>query len=464
MTHNALTSLQGLWLGFLRITLRTFRYSEPNLVSISLLGFVGMPLYYFVWHDLFPQPYENLALRLAGSGLCLILAVKNLWPHGLRRFLPIFWYFTILFALPFFFGFMMLKNGSSPVWLVSAISALLLLILLVDWVNLIVMSAVGSAAAWVAFVLTTNTIGDMQVFYEQLPVFVFALVAGTIFNYRREISKRERLETILAVGSSVAREIRAPLLGIKTGSVSLKQYLPVLLQTFDKAHEADPAATPIPPHHRRALDHVLDRIFEDVGRANTVVDMLMRNSGALPIDPTSFRHHAMAECIESAIERYPFATERQRKLIKVRIEEDFVFFGSEAVMVHVFLTLIKTAFAAVTRAGHGDVTIEVDGRESANVVRFRDTGGVVGAASMFRIFDEFSPLEAGSGTGPGLAFTKRAMEIFSGSIVCRAERGSYTEFTLKFPVAPSQGDNAQRPSAAAAGSVVPVARSARRAN
>ena len=295
-------------------------------------------------------------------------------------------------------------------------------------------------------------------------MFVFALVAGTIFNYRREISKRERLETILAVGSSVAREIRAPLLGIKTGSVSLKQYLPVLLQTFDKAHEADPAATPIPPHHRRALDHVLDRIFEDVGRANTVVDMLMRNSGALPIDPTSFRHHAMAECIESAIERYPFATERQRKLIKVRIEEDFVFFGSEAVMVHVFLTLIKTAFAAVTRAGHGDVTIEVDGRESANVVRFRDTGGVVGAASMFRIFDEFSPLEAGSGTGPGLAFTKRAMEIFSGSIVCRAERGSYTEFTLKFPVAPSQGDNAQRPSAAAAGNVVPVARSARRAN
>ena len=464
MNQNALTSLQGLWLGFLRITLRTFQYSEPNLVSISLLGFVGMPLYYFVWHDLFPQPYEDLALRLAGSGLCLILALKNQWPQGLRRFLPMFWYLTILFALPFFFGFMMLKNGSSPVWLVSAISALLLLILLVDWVNLIIMFAVGSAAAWVAFVLTTDTIGDMQVFYEQLPVFVFALVAGTIFNYRREILKQERLETMLAVGSSVAREIRAPLLGIKTGSVSLKQYLPILLQTFDKAHEADPTAATIPLQHRRALDHVLDRIFEDVGRANTVVDMLLRNTGALPIDPTSFRHFAMAECIESAIERYPFATERQRKLIKVRVEEDFVFFGSDAVMVHVFLTLIKTAFAAVTRAGHGDLTIEVDGRGSANLVRFRDTGGVVGAASMFRIFDEFSPLEAGSGTGPGLAFSKRAMEVFSGSIVCHAERGSYTEFTLKFPNASSQSDNAQQPTAPATGGVVLMAPSARRSS
>lgn len=464
MNRNALISLQGLWLGFLRITLRTFQFSEPNLVSISLLGFVGMPLYYFVWHDLFPQPYENLALRLAGSGLCLILALKNQWPQRVRRFVPMFWYLTILFALPFFFGFMMLKNGSSPVWLVSAISALLLLILLVDWINLIIMFVVGSVAAWVAFVLTTDGIGDMQVFYEQLPVFVFALVAGTIFNYRREILKQERLDTMLAVGSSVAREIRSPLLGIKTGSVSLKQYLPVLLQTFDRAQEADLAARVIPSEHRRALDHVLERIFEDVGRANTVVDMLLRNTGALPIDPSSFRHHTMSESVETAIERYPFATERQSKLIKVKIEKDFVFFGSDAVMVHIFLTLTKTALAAVTRAGHGDVTIEVDGRGPANVVRFRDTGGVVGASSMFRIFDEFSPLEAGSGTGPGLAFTKRAMEMISGSIVCHAERGSYTEFTLKFPSASSQEEEAQNLPAAAAANVLSVAPSARRAN
>ena len=458
MNKNATTSIHDLWLGFLRLTRRTFQYSEPNLVSISLLGFVGMPLYYFVWHDLFPQPYENLVLRIVGSALCLMLALKNQWPQRLRRFVPAFWYGTILFALPFFFGFMMLKNGSSPVWLVSAISALLLLILLVDWVNLIIMFAVGSAAAWVAFVSTTDTVGDLQVFYEQLPVFVFALVAGTIFNYRREILKRERLETMLAVGSSVAREIRAPLLGIKTGSVRLKQYLPVLLQTYDKAHEANSTVATIPPQHRRALDHVLDRIFADVARANTVVDMLLRNTGALPIDPSSFRHYAMAECVEAAIARYPFATERQRKLIKLKVEEDFVFFGSDAVMVHVFLTLTKTALAAVTRAGHGDVTIQVDGRGSENVVRFRDTGGVVGAAATFRIFDEFSPLEAGSGTGPGLAFTKRAMEILSGSIVCNAERGTYTEFILSFPEAPSHGDSA--PQTAPASAPLP----ARRAN
>jgi two-component system CAI-1 autoinducer sensor kinase/phosphatase CqsS len=88
---------------------------------------------------------------------------------------------------------------------------------------------------------------------------------------------------------------------------------------------------------------------------------------------------------------------------------------------------------AVTRAGHGDVTIEVDGRGLQNLVRVRDTGGIVGAGSMFRVFDEFSPLESGSGTGPGLAFSKRAMEVMSGSIVCQAERGNYTEFVLKFP-------------------------------
>lgn len=170
----------------------------------------------------------------------------------------------------------------------------------------------------------------------------------------------------------------------------------------------------------------------------------------------------MAECVEAAIARYPFTTERQRKLIKLRVEEDFVFFGSDSVMVHIFLTLTKTALTAVTRAGHGDVTIQVDGRGSENIVRFRDTGGVVSASAMFRIFDEFSPLEAGSGTGPGLSFTKRAMEILSASIVCNAERGTYTEFVLSFPEAPSQEGNASHHAGAAVSAPLPVRRANQR--
>ena len=51
---------------------RNYRHGERNLVAVSVCGAFGMPLYYFVWHNLFPQPYENLTLRLIGGAMWLV--------------------------------------------------------------------------------------------------------------------------------------------------------------------------------------------------------------------------------------------------------------------------------------------------------------------------------------------------------------------------------------------------------
>ena len=103
---------------FRHLTVRSYQHSEPNLIAVAVCGAVGMPLYYFIWHDLFPQSYENLPLRAVGGVMCAFLVFKDYWPQSTRKYLPACWYITLLYVLPFFFTFMLLRNGSSPVWLV----------------------------------------------------------------------------------------------------------------------------------------------------------------------------------------------------------------------------------------------------------------------------------------------------------------------------------------------------------
>ncbi len=455
MIADQIAKVRRVVAAFRHLTVRSYQHSEPNLIAVAVCGAVGMPLYYFIWHDLFPQSYENLPLRAVGGVMCAFLVFKDYWPQSTRKYLPACWYITLLYLLPFFFTFMLLRNGSSPVWLVSSISALFLLVVIVDWINLIIMFTVGTFAAWGVFVLSTHQMTDLGAIQEQLPVFIFALVAGTIFSYRRESFKRERLDAMLSVGASVARELRSPMLGIKTSSVGLKQYLPTLLQTYDNAEARDRAATSIPPAHRRALEHVLTRIQDDMGRANTIIEMLLTNTGGGRIDEAEFRVHSMSDCVDQALERYPFTSERESNCIKRPDSEDFGFLGSDAIMVFVLFNLIKSNLASVIRAGRGEITVRLVPGISENQLIIRDTGAGVPATLLSRIFDEFSALEAGSGTGPGLAFAKKSVEAFGGRLTCRSEQGKYMEFAMWLPglkpaVAVRAGDRSATPEPAAA--------------
>ena len=111
-----------------RLAVEAFKRDTANFTSrhvyFGLIAFFGFPLYYFVWHDLFPQPYENLPLRLVGAAVFVPVIFAKLWPEPLKRFFPLYWYLALLFALPSFFTYMLLQNEGSTVWLLSSLVAL----------------------------------------------------------------------------------------------------------------------------------------------------------------------------------------------------------------------------------------------------------------------------------------------------------------------------------------------------
>lgn len=411
------------------------RYAQPNLVSISLVGVIGFPLYYVIWRYWFPQPYENLPLRLIGCALFVPLVFEPRWPAALRRWLPAYWFLTLLYALPFFFTFMLLKNGLSAVWGMSTLAAIFLLVLVVfDWLLVTAVFIVGSVLAWAAYFLDAGTLYGPQLYLQQLPIYLFAVVAGSVFNYKTELVKQEKLRSMLSVSRSIAHELRTPLLGIRSGIGGLRQYLPHLIEGYEMARDQGLPVSNLRRAHYTALKPVLDRIEAETDYSNTMIDMLLVNSGRRRVDPAEFTVQPVSDCVRQALDRYPFRSVHERERVRWLSDCDFEFRGSPLLTVHVLFNLLKNALYFVSKAGRGEVTVWAERGPVWNSLHLRDTGTGIKSLVLPHIFEPFyTAMSTDQGAGIGLSFCKMVMESFGGKITCSSTYGEYTEFVLHFP-------------------------------
>lgn len=292
------------------IILRGFRHIEPNIVTVGITGAIMFPAYWLVWEFLFPQPYENLPLRLVGSVLCLGVALKDHWPARLKRFLPVYWLVMLMYCLPFFFTFMMLQNGTSTIWLMSALTALFLLVLLVDWLSLIVLFVTGSSLAFVVASIIAPGAAGVEFYAGYLPVFMFGLIGGMIFNYNAAAMREAQQRALGEIATKLSKELQAPLLGIRTSCISLKNYLPDLIRAHQLAENNGVAVVPIDDRFLSALQNAPERITDEVDEIHARIDRLlvdaenppreddgrMRTSEETSIPPLAVAPHKRGNC------------------------------------------------------------------------------------------------------------------------------------------------------------------------
>ncbi len=423
------------------------RHSRPNLPAMAAVGCFGYPLYYLIWRLLFPQDYENLGLRIIGSLILAPLMFVNHWPAWSERYLVFYFWTAMVYCLPFFFTYMLLQNAvhsfdtgqQTIVWQMSMVVAMALLIMLInDGLLVGIAFLVGSLAAWALFLIDRESVEFMAIsrdYLAPMPVYLFILVGGSIYNHHREMIQQEMLRAVSSVGSNIAHELRTPLLGIKSDARGLRRYLPHLIDGYERAAEAGLEVRPIRRSHLATLHDSLARIESETDFANTVIDMLLINSSGARLDPSDFSGQSVRECIQNGLTRFPFASERERALVHVVPGADFQFRGSDILLIHVLFNLLKNALYYVAAAGKGEIFIWTEPNPNGqNRLFFMDTGSGIPDNVLPRIFDRFfTSASAGRGSGIGLSFCKMVMEAFGGEIQCESVHGEFTRFILIFP-------------------------------
>jgi two-component system CAI-1 autoinducer sensor kinase/phosphatase CqsS len=399
---------------------------HPSTWRIRALGLstlVGHPLFWFVWAEWLPQPYENLVLRLlmAACGLSL-LVIPGLTARPPSRlaattFSLIFW-----ITLPWFFAWMYFCNGGNAVWLASLGAAVLIYYHLTDWRLATVGSFSGLAVAWIMF----NTLGPelppmpLELATTNTIVLAFCWFMGIVLGLSSSNLRREQLNYTLGTMGIMAHELRTPLATMQLIGEALRN------EVRDEAADGP------------RVQMLAQRLTGLVRNMNHQIDMQITNARLMRL-PRHTESIPAATLVQDALADYPFRNSRERESVAVRVHSDFRFLGSRELFLQVIDNLVKNALrslaAASTASRPGDLLIEVGAQGNRGRIVFTDNGVGMDADLQANIFQPFFSTDRGTGHGLGLAFCQRVVQAARGSIRVKSAPHKGAMFTIELPLA-----------------------------
>jgi signal transduction histidine kinase/DNA-binding response OmpR family regulator len=411
----------------------SYRAADRIIFPIALFGIFGMPAYYVIWAYVFPQPFESLWLRLGGSALCAAVCLRNLWPQTRRDAIgSVLWYATIFYCLPFFFTFMLLMNAGSPVWLVTWLLGFILLAMVVEFAGLIVLLTAGATAAIAAYVLAGGTAAALSPLVEQVPVFLFTIIAGALSIYRQQLARdtltraRDAAEAANSAKSDflamMSHEIRTPMNGVlgMTG---------VLLDTE------------LTVEQHRCAKLIRESGESLLGIINDILDFSKLEASAIELEILPFDAHALLNYSCEIVA--PRARTKALKLTTWISPDVPQFIKADAGRIRQIL--VNLLGNAVKFTEHGEVHLKaraVHGEDARERLRIEvaDTGIGITPAQMQRLFQKFSQADSSitrrfGGSGLGLAICKKLVERMSGQIGVESTAGVGSTFWLELPFA-----------------------------
>jgi signal transduction histidine kinase len=170
--------------------------SSRLMSMFGILMAINYPLYYFIWLYNGPVEYSGVGLRIVATVLCLALLFRKYWPSQLSKWLPIYWYGTVTYCLPFFFVYMTLKNHGDVVWILNVLTVLFFTLIMFDFFTALIVLAVGCIFACSSFLVMGGQFMFVPGTITPLGVgatFFAAIVIGSVFSRIRGITEEERL-------------------------------------------------------------------------------------------------------------------------------------------------------------------------------------------------------------------------------------------------------------------------------
>lgn len=401
----------------------------------SLFGLLYYFFFYFAWVVPFGPKIAGhiLILHLIAALLCLGLFLREKWPEAPKKWLPLYWYITLTYCVPFFFTLMFLHHSDSEVWLMAFTSIIFWLVLLVDWISAVILFFLGLVAAIVVFWLNHAASPLTHYVYSIFLIYAGFLALATILAKNKKYWElQKKLKTADAIGSGIAHEMRTPLSAIIMGIENAQKYFPILIDNYQLAKQSNLEGMQIIPARRF---EVLATSFDDIEReakfGHVIIDMLLCNVKQDIFTKTPPGILKISDCIHKAIQSYPFSA-GEESLIHWNEDYDFSFAGSQELVVHVFMNLLKNALYYILAAGKGQIELWQTQEQYFNVLHFKDTGMGMSDETQDLLFQQLIGHKSNK-VGLGLAFCAKVMQELGGSIECHSIKGEFSEFLLYFP-------------------------------
>ena len=424
---------------------RSAEYSQKQYRLFGWVCLIAMPLSAFVEQIVASPSYNTIWIRASAGLVGALLLLESRVTKNLRDHFYIVWITVITYVLPFTFGVMLVLNAAyaaegetiSQIWIFQYLVSILFFVNLVHSESLSTTLWIVSASLS-ALTLTLvdgpnwESVTDAVVLV--LPVYLTAVLVGSLTNRNVAMVQREKLRAASAIGANLAHELRTPLASISALSKGAGNLLPILTDAYEKAKEAGIEVGKLRKNQVEILSNTLGTIRNEVEYSNTIIDMLLVNTADKSLSDVEMDVFSVREAAEEAVRRYPFNNQRERDLIRVEIAEDFELKAPRLLVIHILFNLMKNALYFVQQARKGSISIRAEQDAGYWRIMVHDTGSGIPASVKPHIFERFyTTTNTGQGAGIGLSFCKLVMESIGGSIRCDSEEGEFATFTLEFP-------------------------------
>lgn|GEM_PF-4275119 len=373
------------------------------------LFFLANPL---KWHFSGPYSFSIIAfLRILAIIIWAILALWRRWPKRLKKYLPLYWHFALFYHLPFRTTFSVLYSTYSPLFDSFELLGIVALAVLVDDKAFCILTSLGIFLGCMVYFV----FGGFYIPLTKVSTLAYAgsiVVAITymklIFFRNHYLSLDEKSKTYKILAGAIAHEVRGPICTIGIACENLgqnvsepeKEKLSFVKQQTSKALSV--------------IDSILLQVkyIEDSGQIN-------RNK------------HSLRECVYLAIND-PYFSDKDRALIEVNMEDDFVVLVDKLVLVQIFTNLIKNSLWAIRASGDGEIIMGAKRLGDKISISIYDNGVGISKRNLKKLFEPFFT-RSEIGAGLGLAFSKLALKNMNGSIKCESKEGQFTRFTILLP-------------------------------
>ncbi len=162
--------------------------ANPALFAFFMLFNYTIPLFMHKTHA--THMYTGLfLLKGVGALLCIGMFFKHYIPHQWYKYFPTYYYFTLLYCLPFFTTFLFLLGECNTEWIINIALAITFLIVLTDWVTFFILSFLGVFLAFISYQYWIGipiVIQNSDTLYTLVYTIIFSTTIGLLFARRRQ--------------------------------------------------------------------------------------------------------------------------------------------------------------------------------------------------------------------------------------------------------------------------------------
>lgn len=451
--------------------------NDYNLLAVVIIGSFGHPIFAILHLYVFDMPWDNIVIKSFAGLVCLSLATKKYWSPKFQPLFKYYWHFMLIYNLPFLITLTALNNHFIKTWFLwEAIMFYTLTILVPQWFICLIDLLIGVGLA----IIFHNLIGN-EIFFEPSIIlynhnldlllyaltYMFAIFSGLAFSYSnakclaeeerakifkytniKAVEDEEKARIFKSLAGSIAHELRNPLNTINLIGTQINN----LVLELDKKIKESPfkdddknstfSEITIISNAKSKLLNLASNISNSISNANNIINIILGDLREKKIDSDDFIYLETDKILPEILEKFGYRSDEEKAKVKIlssnNKEDNFAFKADPDRLSYVIFNLLKNALYYSNQFPEFEVTIGTEKRiindKQYNVIYVKDNGVGIQEHIISKLFSDFYTYGKKEGTGLGLSFCKRNMQMFGGEIICESKYKKWTKFSLLFPV------------------------------